>query len=117
MARHRRGSHDVGEAVDVCAEPHERSHAAGLRVRVPRRQLRDAQHPERSEGGRSSEVVQAFRPASRRPGDGGPEGPHYLTILMRPSIAGATSPLAAIYFSSAVATRSPDSASTSTFWP
>src|SRR5215471_3064804 len=101
MARHRRGSHDVDEAVDVCAEPDERSHAAGLRVRVPRRQLRDAQHPERSEGGGSAQVVQ----------------PHYLTILMRPSMAGATSRLAAMYFSSAVATRSPDCASTSTFCP
>ena len=38
---------DVGETVDVCHEPDKRRDAGALRVRLPRRQLRVAQHPER----------------------------------------------------------------------
>ena len=67
VRRHRRVDRDVrgrehlGAAVDVLdAADASRSHAAHLRVRVPRRQSRDAQHPERRArrgGRRASELA------------------------------------------------------------
>ena len=53
MGSHRRRSLDLDETLDVRDAADPRRHRAALRLRVPRRQLRDVQHPERRAGRRS----------------------------------------------------------------
>src|SRR4030095_15697695 len=66
-------SDDVLAAVDGDAQPEVVLAGGRVRVRVPRRQLRDAEYPERrARGGKDAEVGVAFR---RPPGP--PKGGHY----------------------------------------
>jgi len=48
-------SRHVGEAVEFRAEPDEGCESGRVRVRLPRRQLRHARHPQRRKGGRSGQ--------------------------------------------------------------
>ena len=62
-----RRSEDVDEAVDVCDEPDEGREPAAVRVRVPRRELRVAEHPERARAGRQKATGASGKPQKSKP--------------------------------------------------